>query len=126
MPKKGSAITLNVACGRPGWSQKAVLLPILIPLTNLLLAPAWIWSRSQMTDVPLPAGMALPLLLFGVNFGVVVALARLQNNAHQKWENEGPEAMRLQPYDVGGAAHLARVIAGVIMPAGTFIFSLLR
>jgi hypothetical protein len=66
------------------------------------------------------------MLMFGINFGYLASLARLQSGGYKKYQVEGVAGLQGFQYNLTGAIVYGGIVALGIMLLGTFVFPLLN
>ena len=111
---------------KPEWQMTTILLSVFVPVLTISLTLVWINFFAAHREFPIQLALSVPYLAFGVNFGYIWALARLQNGAYKVYETQGLEALAKYEYDLEGAAIFGSGVALVIGIGFTFIFPWLK
>src|SRR5690349_11050244 len=62
--------------GKPEWVLKTILISIAVNIFVLAVVFGWVFLLGKnMKDIPYPLGLSVPMLMFGINFGYLFALA---------------------------------------------------
>lgn len=110
---------------KPEWQMRTILISIFLPILMIAFAVGWIIISIPYKNMPEQLLMSVPMLAFGVNFGYLWALARLQNGAYKKFKEEGFSALLTHEYDVDGALFFGGLVTLAIAAVGVFLFPLL-
>ena len=111
--------------GKPEWQGKTMLLSIFLPAIMIALAIGWTILLVPGSDLPVQFVMSVPMLVLGINFGYLWALARLQDGAYKSFKSQGPGALDGYHYDVDGALFFGGIVAIVFAVLAVLIFPLL-
>ncbi|HXQ35997.1 MAG TPA: hypothetical protein VN843_18420, partial [Anaerolineales bacterium] len=111
--------------GKPEWQGKTIFISIFLPVIMIVLAIGWVMLLMPRPDLPMPFVLSIPMLAFGVNFGFLLALARLQNGAYKKFKQEGFGALQGYEYDIDGALFFGAIVTLGFVIFGVFIVPLL-